>query len=221
MLRDSVGTRIIIHRYYCRVDQGPVVLGNLKAALLKKRPEIAAAIRATDEPLAMRVEGGNNNLHLGVMAEAIRVMLDKIRVDKEMPDVPAAITAADAQATASHSGDQHGHELTLAVPAVSPGCGRCAWVLTPRLAPLQPMPRRPRLPPQSLPPPPQPTRPSPRAGPWMSSSRRPSSRARPMVATRVRAAVAALSRSSLFTRTPTTTASTGLSMAAMSHRKRR
>ena len=133
MLRDSGGSRIIIHRYYCRVDQGPVVLGNLKAALLKKRPEIAAAIRATDGPLAMRVEGGNNNLHLGVMAEAIRVMLDKIRVDKEMPDVPAAITAADAQATASHSGDQHGHGLTLAVPAVSPGadgapgCSRRGW----------------------------------------------------------------------------------------------
>ena len=81
-----------------------------------------------DGPLAMRVEGGNNNLHLGVMAEAIRVMLDKIRVDKEMPDVPAAITAADAQATASHSGDQHGHELTLAVPAVSPGADGASGV---------------------------------------------------------------------------------------------
>ena len=105
--------RTLLETYLGRKDQRPVA-DNVRTALLTKRPQIAEGIKASHAALAGRVEAGDGNVLNGVVAEAIRALLQ--RVEKE-----GYVPAADAQANASYSGDQLGRGLTPAGSAASKG----------------------------------------------------------------------------------------------------
>ena len=100
----------LLKTYLDRKGQKPVA-DNVRKALLTKRPQIAEGIKASHAALAGRVEAGDGNVLNGVVAEAIRALLQ--RVEKE-----GYVPAADAQATASHS-DQHDHARKPAGSAAS------------------------------------------------------------------------------------------------------
>ena len=106
--------RNILKTYLDRKNQRPVA-ENVKKALLNKRQQIAEAIKTSDTALVCRLEeaGADKNQLDGVLAQAIKELLGQIVKDGYVP-------AADAQATASHSGDQLDHGRKPAVSAASP-----------------------------------------------------------------------------------------------------